>query len=455
MTDFKLPPRGGKVFFAGLGGIGMSALAQFFRSLGFAVAGSDRDISSPSQADLFAKLAKQGINHYVQDGSGVKEFQPDLIVYSSALEEDNPDFIAAGDTSRLHRSAAMAAAVKLSGLKAIAIAGSCGKTSVTAWIAATLRAMGKAPVMINGGYSPDLESDSHPGNFGDGSEFVIFEADESDGSLVNFDPEVSILLNMGDDHHSQDKLEKMFATFLSNGQKQVVKKELDYLLPENAQSLSILDEGADFLNSEIYHNDSGVCFTLNNQAEVQTSQWGEHSADNALAVIAALRSCEFSLEEILPALKAFCGVRRRFEFKGRVGQAALYDDYAHNPQKIAACIRAAKDIFGTSVHCLFQPHGYGPLGFMRDALKRELKGVLNNEDKFTLLPVFYAGGTSSFKPSSQEVAQDYQESGLPATALEKRDEIDLSDNKYGTILVLGARDPSLPAWSASLCGENL
>ena len=130
--------------------------------------------------------------------------------------------------------------------------------------------------MINGGYSPDLESDSHPGNFGDGSEYVIFEADESDGSLVNFDPEVSILLNMGDDHHSQDKLEKMFATFLANGKKQVVKKDLDYLLPEKPKSLSILDEGADFVNSSIYHNESGVCFTLNNQTEVQTSQWGVH-----------------------------------------------------------------------------------------------------------------------------------------------------------------------------------
>ena len=117
----------------------MSALAQFFRSLEFQVAGSDRDISSPSQAELFAKLAKQGIAHYVQDGSGVKDFQPDLIVYSSALEDDNPDFVAAGDTPRLHRSVAMACAVKLSGLKAVAIAGSCGKTSVTAWIAATLR----------------------------------------------------------------------------------------------------------------------------------------------------------------------------------------------------------------------------------------------------------------------------------------------------------------------------
>ena len=161
-----------------------------------------------------------------------------------------------------------------------------------------------------------------------------------------------------------------------------------------------------------------------------------HSADNALAVIAALRLCDFSLGKILPALKAFCGVRRRFEFKGRVGLAALYDDYAHNPQKIAACIRAAKDIFGTSVHCLFQPHGYGPLGFMRDALKRELKAVLNEQDRFTLLPVFYAGGTTSFKPSSQEVAEDYLESGLPAVAIEKRDEINLSDDQYGTILVI-------------------
>ena len=456
MSDFRLPAKGSKIFFAGLGGIGMSALAQFINSLGYEVAGSDRDISSPSQAELFAKLAKQGIQHFVQDGSGVSSFAPDLIVFSSALEDDNPDFLAAPNTARMHRSQAMAAAVDQSGLKAIAVAGSCGKTSVTAWIAATMRAMGKTPVMINGGYSPDLESDTHPGNFGDGSDYVIFEADESDGSLVNFTPELSLLLNMGDDHHSKDKLEVMFKTFLDNAKHAVVNDELAYLAKDHPSHKSFLSEQADFSLSQVQHNQQGVTFSLNGDL-VQTSQWGVHSADNALAVIASLATCGFALEDILPAMSAFCGVRRRFELKGRVKNVPLYDDYAHNPQKIAACIAAAQAIYNGPVLVFFQPHGYGPLGFMDEALQRELEGVLNPQDKFVFLPVFYAGGTTSFKPTSKEVCEAYAQAGLKVDQLEDRELCSAylaeQAKDYSCILVVGARDPSIPLWSQSLTDE--
>ncbi|WDE96826.1 Mur ligase domain-containing protein [Lentisphaera profundi] len=459
MSEFNIPPKGSRIFFAGLGGIGMSALAQFIRSLGYEVAGSDRDISSTSQAHLFAQLAKQGIQHFIQDGSGVKSFAPDLIVYSSALEDDNPDFLAAPNTERMHRSKAMAAAVAQSGLKAVAVAGSCGKTSVTAWIAATLRAMGQAPVMINGGYSPDLESEVYPGNFGHGDGFVVFEADESDGSLVNFNPEVSLLLNMGDDHHSKDKLEVMFNTFLLNGQKAVVHKSLEYIAKGHDQMMSFLEEG-DFTLSQISHNEKGVRFLLNdNEIAVQTSQWGEHSAENALAVISTLSACGFDLEQIVPAMAYFCGVRRRFELKGRVQDVPLYDDYAHNPQKIAACISAAKAIYSGAVLVFFQPHGYGPLGFMREALQRELRAVLNKQDKFVFLPVFYAGGTTSFQPTSAEVAKQYSESGLNVIDLEDRDLtaalLEQEVKNYSCVLVVGARDPSIPLWSNSLTDESL
>jgi UDP-N-acetylmuramate--alanine ligase len=458
VSEFHLPKKGSKIFFAGLGGIGMSALAQFINSLGYQVAGSDRDISSPSQAELFAKLAKQGIQHFVQDGSGVKSFEPDLIVFSTALEDDNPDFLAAGKTARMHRSQAMAAAVAQSGLKAIAVAGSCGKTSVTAWIAATMRAMGKAPVMINGGYSPDLESELYPGNFGEGSDYVIFEADESDGSLVNFTPEISLLLNMGDDHHSKDKLEVMFTTFLSNAKHSVLNDTLAYLAKEHSSCKTFLSTAADFYITQVKHNQQGVTFCLNDQQEfVQTSQWGVHSADNALAVIASLVTAGFSLSEIVPAMSAFCGVRRRFELKGRVQTVPLYDDYAHNPQKIAACIAAAQAIYTGPVLVFFQPHGFGPLGFMKEALQRELAGVLKQEDKFVLLPVFYAGGTSSFKPTSKEVCESYAAQNMRVGQLEDRKMTSAYLNehakKYSCVLILGARDPSIPLWSQSLTDE--
>jgi UDP-N-acetylmuramate--alanine ligase len=452
MSQWTLPPRGSRIFFAGLGGIGMSALAQLFRSQGYEVAGSDRDISSPAQAHLFSQLAQQGIQHFVQDGSGVTQFKPELIVYSTALEEDNPDFIAGQGVERLHRAAALSAAVAQSGLKPIAVAGSCGKTSVTAWIASALRALGKTPVMINGGYSPELESDSTPGNFGDGDDFIVFEADESDGSLVNFFPEVSLLLNIGDDHHSKDKLEIMFRTFLANGKENVCNQELSYLASENAKTFAKRDTDAELHSTAIRHSKQGAEFTLQDGLDVTIHQWGDHSVENALAVLAVLEACGFERQEAAQALSAFRGVRRRFEFKGLLNEALIYDDYAHNPQKIRACIEAARQVCNGAICVFFQPHGYGPLGFMRDCLLRELQACLTDEDQFVFLPVFYAGGTTSFKPSSDEVATQYAEAGLNCLSLAERDEAKehLVKNNFKAALVVGARDPSLPAWGSSL-----
>ena len=455
MSQWTLPPRGSRIFFAGLGGIGMSALAQLFRSQNYEVAGSDRDISSPAQAKLFSQLAKQGIQHFVQDGSGVTAFKPDLIVYSTALEEDNPDFIAGRGVERLHRAAALSAAVAQSGLKPIAVAGSCGKTSVTAWIASALRALGKTPVMINGGYSPDLESDSMLGNFGDGDDFIVFEADESDGSLVNFYPEVSLLLNIGDDHHSKDKLEVMFRTFLANGKQNVCRQDLAYLSSTEKPCISFdkFDRSADLYSIEIKHSKQGAKFLLQDQREATIHQWGDHSVENALAVLAVLETCGFERAQAAEALAAFSGVRRRFEFKGLLNETLVYDDYAHNPQKIRACIEAARQVCQGEIAVLFQPHGYGPLGFMRESLLREVKACFKPGDQFVFLPVFYAGGTTSFKPSSEEVAAEYAEQGLNCISLEERDgahDYLAKNQNFKAVLVVGARDPSLPAWGSSL-----
>ncbi|NQZ56918.1 MAG: UDP-N-acetylmuramate--L-alanine ligase, partial [Lentisphaeraceae bacterium] len=108
MTSHNFPHAPAKLHLVGIGGIGMSALAQFFISLGYAVSGSDRDLETPAQVKLFGKLKAQGITIFLQDGSGVQQTSPDAIIYSSAIEDDNPDFLAAKNTPRFHRSIAMA-----------------------------------------------------------------------------------------------------------------------------------------------------------------------------------------------------------------------------------------------------------------------------------------------------------------------------------------------------------
>ena len=461
MNSENFPAAPAKIFLVGLGGIGMSALAQFFISLGYEVAGSDRDLTTPAQAALFDKLKKQGISAYIQDGSGVEEFKPDALVYSSAIEESNPDFLAAGNTARFHRSIAMAAAVNKSGLKQIAVAGSCGKTSVTGWIASALNALGQDPVMINGGYTGEFIDERHPGNFKPGKNFIVYEADESDGSLVNFRPETAILLNLGLDHYEKDKLDEFFKEYLSHSKQIVISNELTYLLPGGINFLTFHEDvnstdEADYKAEEISHTPEGTCFKIAG-TEVKSSQFGNHSAANALAVCAALVQNGFTLEETAEAVAAFKGVARRFDYKGVRGNKRIYDDYAHNIAKISACLQTAQNMSNDPVIGVFQPHGYGPLGFMKDGLKEEMLRILRPDDQFIFLPVFYAGGTTSFKPTSAEVAEEFKNAGIRVTDFEEREELkNFLDRISGpaSVVVLGARDPSLSDWSQSLSGTS-
>ena len=457
MTSEEFPKAPAKIFLIGLGGIGMSALAQFFVSLGYEVAGSDRDLVTPAQASLFGKLKKQGISAFIQDGSGVKEFQPDALVFSSAIEDDNPDFVAAGNTPRFHRSMAMAQAVNRSGLKQIAVAGSCGKTSVTGWLASALNALGQDPVMINGGYTGEFVNDTFPGNFKPGKNFIVYEADESDGSLVNFRPDSALLLNLGLDHYEKDKLDEFFTEYLSHAKQIVISNKLTYLLPGNKPFVTFKedvcdDQSAEYECGQIDHSPEGANFTSKGQ-NFKTSQFGNHSISNALAVTATLIQNGFSVEETAKSLSAFKGVSRRFDYKGTRGNKRIYDDYAHNIQKISACLTTAQNLSTDPVIGVFQPHGYGPLGFMKDGLKEELQNILRPEDKFIFLPVFYAGGTTSFKPTSSEVAQEYKEDGISVIDLEDRELLKPYLDELATaasVVVLGARDPSLSDWSQSL-----
>lgn len=461
MNSVEFPQAPSKIFLIGLGGIGMSALAQFLVSLGYEVAGSDRDLVTPAQAALFGKLKKQGISAYIQDGSGVKDFEPNALVYSSAIEENNPDFLAAGDTPRFHRSMAMAQTVNLSGLKQIAVAGSCGKTSVTGWLASALNALGQDPIMINGGYTGEFVSDSYPGNFKPGKNYIVYEADESDGSLVNFQPDSALLLNLGLDHYEKDKLDEFFTEYLSRSKQIVISDKLTYLLPEDKPSLTFkedvnCDEPADYNVDSISHTPEGAHFTSQEQ-DFKTSQFGNHSVSNALAVTATLLQNGFSLEETAKALLAFKGVARRFDYKGTRGNKRIYDDYAHNIQKISACLTTAQNLSPNPVIGVFQPHGYGPLGFMKDGLKEELQKILRPGDKFIFLPVFYAGGTTSFKPTSSEVAEEYKSEGMNVVDLEDREmlkEFLDSSSEAASVVILGARDPSLSDWSESLSKAN-
>ncbi|MGI5922926.1 MAG: Mur ligase domain-containing protein [Lentisphaeria bacterium] len=457
------------LFLVGIGGIGMSALAQLLAWQGYRVAGSDRGADEPGKAELYHALQQQGVKLYPQDGSGVKAEKPDALIISSAVEDGNPDLLTMPARPVIHRAGALAQALQRIPAPLIAVAGSCGKTTVTGWLASTLKALGENIMMVNGGYTLNFESDTAPGNFYSdfAPHWLIIEVDESDRSLTTFRPNYGLLLNVGNDHYSQDELRKVFSEFLRNCRQGIAcLKELAPLAADCEVKLSHFADAADpaepaLIAPNAYQaRPEGIHFTVPELGVVHSSQSGHHSAVNACAVISTLRLLPLSYDNdaIIRAIAAFRGVRQRFEVIGQLpGGTPVVNDYAHNPEKIAAAIATARERYGSPLLFFFQPHGFKPLEFMREALKDALKASLRADDRLLLLPVFYAGGSASFRPSAAEVADELRNAELPVAAVADRQAAEAvirnSGSRAKAVVVMGARDSSLRPWCQALCRE--
>ena len=465
--------------FVGIGGIGMSGLAQMFRDLGCAVTGSDRALGHPENERIFTALRKCGAKLYPQDGSVYADgYAPDAIVYSTAIEEDNPDFKCAPEgTRRLHRSEALSLGIRaLYGRFTIAVTGTCGKTTVSAWLADALDRLGGDPGMLSGGYVKRFHEDGAAGNYrgGLGRDFVI-EADESDKSLLNYVPDTALILNIGTDHYSREELAEVFLKFANSARSCVVMElaAFEEIGPEKfpAGKMIVLFSGeADapvscagrpVLRLDSYRVADGSAWcAFNGLPEIRLPMPGRHNALNALAVHTVLNSRGYDSMDALKAVSEFAGVARRFDRAGVMANGAqVIDDYAHNVEKLASCIGAAQELAPEGrVVTVFQPHGFAPLRFMREALAKTLPSLLRPADTFIFLPVYYAGGTASFSPTSAEVAATCRETaGAKAGSIldfEDRQECERylkqAVKRGDEVIVAGARDESLSIWAKSL-----
>lgn len=464
------------IHFIGIGGIGMSGLASWCRSLGIRVSGSDRDAGKTENAHIFVPLRNQNIELFPQDGSFVNCGIPEAIVYSSAIEDDNPDFLAAPDIRRIHRSQLLTELLNApeQSCSTIAIAGSCGKSTVTAYMAEALTNCGEEAGFLNGAVSKRFVSLSSIGNFYAGSgKYFVFEADESDKSLLNYTPDYAVILNMGTDHYSKEELAEVFAAFLNRVRKGAVVERQVFeavkpLLNNPGLELKVFDSGT---STEYAYHISEYAVSLsstgtpvpravfNGVHQITLPAPGFHTAANALAIFAMLELLKFPVSKALAAISSFDGIRRRNDCVGiTVNGVPVYDDYAHNPEKIASCLKTLAEITPNRIFAVFQPHGFGPLGFFRDELFETLEAVLRPGDRFFMLPPFYAGGTSSFKPTSQEVIADWkQKSTTPETytftdAREQLRQLLLEESSGGDLIVImGARDNSLSVYASSFC----
>lgn len=454
---------GARVHLIGIGGIGMSGLAQMLLDAGCTVSGSDRGYGNPENQRIFSPLLNQGITIYGQDGSFPID-QTDVIVYSTAIEDDNPDFLAAPLLPRLHRSQVLDQCLNLFPTRSvIAVTGSCGKTTVSSWLAESLFNADIDASVLSGGLINRFIADNATGNYHSGaSDYLVFEADESDKSLLNYSPDYSIVLNIGTDHYSKEELIEVFQQFLRQTKKGAVisNEVLNEIGEECVKHLNVItfsteDKNADWKLTSYEATPDSISATLTKQESFQQSlpASGIHTAANALAIHAAFDLIGITTNP--DAVKNFNGVWRRMDLHGTLNEAKVYDDYAHNVEKIVSSMQAARETTAGKLIVLFQPHGFGPLKFMREELFSQLESTLEAEDIFALMPVFYAGGTASFSPTSKDVIAEYQRQNTKNyQSFENREEANAFLAQYAnpddTIIIMGARDNSLSDWASEL-----
>ena len=427
----------------------MSALAQFLTMQGGRASGSDRSFDRGQRAEARALLEAQGVSLFPQDGSGVAGDCAALVV-STAVEEDVPDLAAARrlGVPVLHRSELLAHLVGAH--RTLAVTGTSGKSTTVAMAFQILRGTGRDPSVITGGDLASLQAEGLWGNAWAGaSDLLVVEADESDGSVVRYHPAVGVILNLQQDHKEEAEVAAMFRTFRDQVREDAVVGEAENLRPfaagattfgESAQAqvrARDLEEGPDGSAFSV----DGVRFTL--------PVPGHHNIENALAAVAACAALGVPLADMVGPLAAFQGVGRRFQVLGTAGGVTVVDDFGHNPAKVTASLRTARRRAGPSgrVLAVFQPHGFGPLRFLRAGFVEAFAAELRPQDRLWFLEVFYAGGTAARDICSGDVVAELAARGLAADLAPSRpglvEALAQAAQPGDLVLVMGARDPSL------------
>jgi UDP-N-acetylmuramate--alanine ligase len=443
----------GRFHYAGLGGSGMSALAQFQSMTGGKASGSDRAFDRGERANLRAQLDRLGIKVLPQDGSGLG---PDCtaLVVSTAVEDEVPDIVAARalDIPIIHRSELLAHFV--AGHRSIAVTGTSGKSTVTAMIFTILGGASRDPSVITGGDMPELLAQGLPGNAWAGrSDLLVVEADESDGSLVRYTPAIGVILNLQRDHKEMDEVAAMFATLRARTREALVVGDADNLDQFAGGALRFgLGPRADIRGEQVALGPDSSRFRVGN-TQFELPVPGAHNVANALAAIATCRALAVALEDMADPLARFTGIGRRFQTVGTARGVEVIDDFAHNGEKIAAAIRTAK-LRARRVLAIYQPHGYGPTRFLRRDFVATFSRELGRDDRLFMLEVFYAGGTATRDFSSADIAAEIAALGTKAEFAPSRDRLVdrvAQDARPGDlVLVMGARDPSLSELARAL-----
>ena len=449
-------------FVCGIGGSGMLPLAIILKGLGYTVSGSDRSYDQERTPEKFDWIKKQGITLHPQDGSGITK-DISYVVISKAVEDTVPD-IAAAKAAKVPikmRADVLIDFFNRTGTR-IAVSGTSGKTTTTGMIGFLLKEAGIDPTIMNGGIFLDYAKDNpYSTAFVGGGDVFVSEVDESDGIdiVTQYEPDIAVIHNITLDHQPMEELRKMFSGFLAKTKIAVV----------NADDAGVM-EIADGFEGEIitYGNDgritssgyvpkpAGCDVTIKDgdqQSLLQLSVPGRHNVSNALAAIAVGRAMKLPLEQCCEILSRFTGIRRRMEVVGNKNGVIVMDDFAHNPDKIAATLGTLHEFPGR-VHVFFQPHGYGFLKVVGPELAQSFADNLGADDTLYMVEPFYAGGTVDRSVGSKQIVDDIVNRGKNAVLVDDRavaKNAILAHVKAGDrVVIMGARDDSLSGYARDI-----
>jgi UDP-N-acetylmuramate--alanine ligase len=352
---------GRRLHFIGIGGAGMSGLALVCRELGATVSGSDR-----SESSYMERLRAAGIEPAVgHDAANLPEGCE--VIVSTAISAENPELALARERGYpVHHRGELLARL-CAEKRLIAVAGTHGKTTTTAMLAWALRALGAEPAFFVGGEVPGLGPDGGVANAGWGAgEWVVAEADESDASFLELEPEIAVVTNVEMDHHSRwgsvAELRAAFDEFAAKAAEAVLPDEIHVEPVRRAEGEARVEDSP------------------------RLAVPGRHNVLNARAAIAAAGLAGFDRDEAAKALADFPGVHRRLELKGSRNGARIYDDYAHHPTEVRAALGALRELTQRSLIAVFQPHLYS----RTKAFAEQFGAALALADEVAVLDVYPA-----------------------------------------------------------------
>lgn len=416
----------GTVHLVGIGGVGMSALAQALLDAGGTVTGADRALGgSGARPGVLAALARAGVRLFPDDGSGIG---PDTarVIVSTAVEETNRDLrcARARGIPVVHRAAALAEL--LAPRRLVAVAGTCGKSTVTAILGHLLAESGFDPVVVNGAQVVGWDAGgTRVGSTRKGTgAYAVAEVDESDKSLVAFKPFAAVVTNASADHYSKAEMDAVFDAFVRGVPGPVIDGRRTPMVPSAAARTIPLP--------------------------------GEHNAVNAECALRMVAALGADPARLAAAIRTFPGVERRLQRVGTCGGAVVYDDYAHNPEKLHAMLATLQAAYPKGVAVVWRPHGYAPLRKMLEALAAMFRATLRPCDELLVLPVYDAGGTTDRSLNSDALVARLNASPVRFVEGLEDAETHLRTHApaFGALVVAGARDPGLPVLARRLAGKE-